>query len=979
MNDDLFGFGTDFFDLELDNRKNQEKLRLKEGELREVTMLFADIRGFTNLSTHYQPEVIHDKMDEIMKIFSRCITFYGGFVDKYMGDGIMALFGAKKATEQDTERAILAALKMQQQLRLYNSLLNRQEAFRDVTLGLRIGINTGLVSVGKVGESREGDFTVYGPEVNLASRMESNAPVNEIMLPFKTMQITEHIFEFEPRGPISVKGIEEAVDCWLVRGIKKEKTARWQKTGQRFIGRDHELETMRNLYSSILNSPAEPRTTFAKKVPMPILCISADAGLGKTRLVYEFERSLISQYQSGPSSLPQPDCCEPDSSAPLFIHAACNGISSTPLNLFTGLLESIFQIRISEATEIKTAKLKQGFSSLAANQPESAAELNDAFNPIAFLLEIKTEDPRLKQSGKDLLLHLIQACETVLTQYLSSQQGRPVLLVLDDLHWIDEASVLALAQFIRQLSSRQSSLSCLLILLYRPDFDPAKSILKDVISTRIDLLPFSREEIRQLLTSYTIGLDIPPQTEERVIALSAGNPFYLEEWCNFINDLPQDDLHEMPVPANLHALILSRLDKLAENLRLLLQKASVIGQEFFIPILRAVEEQLHDTADVEVTLSALEQEALIMKLLGFDLSTYFFKHITTREVAYQTLLMANRKMLHQLTGEAIEMLFADRLDEFYFPLAIHFQKAEITEKARNYTHLAAQAAARIYNNSQAIALYEQLLAYIPADDHASRADTLIRIADIKWLIGAWQEGEDLSHQALDLANAAHDAATQADAQRFLGIACFQRGDMEQAKAHFEGVLAIAEEQKDKKFLCIGNALLGVWHQHHREFDRALVFHQLSLSLSEEIAEPQRSAKTLSNIGLIYMELDDFPKAEEMFQNCLKIAEEHKYQKEISIALGNLGVLKLYQDLIPEAEQLLNAKLALARKMDDKYEQIKALGNLGNIQRDAGNPDIALSFYRQILALRQQIGDKKGMALTQKVIAEEEKKLKNTIE
>jgi len=150
--DDLF-FGSDF----LGDEEPEEKLSLKEGELREVSVLFADIRGFTNISTRFEPEVIHGKMDEIMKIFTRCINFYGGFVDKYIGDGIMALFGAKKATEHDTQRAILSAIKMQEQLRLYNNLLAREPGYEDLVLGLRVGINTGVVSVGKVGQSREGD------------------------------------------------------------------------------------------------------------------------------------------------------------------------------------------------------------------------------------------------------------------------------------------------------------------------------------------------------------------------------------------------------------------------------------------------------------------------------------------------------------------------------------------------------------------------------------------------------------------------------------------------------------------------------------------------------------------------------------------------------------------------------------------------------------------------------------------------------
>ncbi|MDD2331876.1 MAG: adenylate/guanylate cyclase domain-containing protein, partial [Candidatus Cloacimonetes bacterium] len=384
MNNDDILFGTDFFDLELDNKTQKEKLMLREGELREVTILFADIKGFTDLSTHYDPEIIHLKMDEIMKIFSKCITFYGGFVDKYMGDGIMALFGAKKATEQDPQRAILAALKMQQQLRLYNSLLNEQESFREVTLGLRIGINSGLVSVGKVGESREGDFTVYGPEVNLASRMESNAPVNRIMLPDHTKKIIEHIFEFEHRGEIQVKGIEEAINCWTVIGLKTEKAPRWQSSSHKFIGREIELKTLFDAYTQIQSAAA-----ISTEIAVQIIGIQGEPGLGKTRLIYEFEKQI-----------------QTINPKPKILHAACNGICPTPLNLFANLFEAVFGLRISEALDTKKQKLTQGFKALETDNTKQQEALNDALNMIAFLLEIRGNDPRLKQSGKDLLQHL---------------------------------------------------------------------------------------------------------------------------------------------------------------------------------------------------------------------------------------------------------------------------------------------------------------------------------------------------------------------------------------------------------------------------------------------------------------------------------------------------------------------------------------------------------------------------------------------
>ena len=183
------GLFFDFLDITADNESKKDKFKLRSGERREVCILFADVKNSTVLGSQLDPEVFQSKLDPLMKRFTKCINYYGGYVDKYMGDGIMALFGAKHDTEQDTERAVLAALKMIEQLELYNRKLNAELPSQDAAIGVRIGINTGLVVVGKVGEEREGDFTVTGAAVHLAQRMEANAPVGKILLPLQSMQI----------------------------------------------------------------------------------------------------------------------------------------------------------------------------------------------------------------------------------------------------------------------------------------------------------------------------------------------------------------------------------------------------------------------------------------------------------------------------------------------------------------------------------------------------------------------------------------------------------------------------------------------------------------------------------------------------------------------------------------------------------------------------------------------------------------------
>jgi class 3 adenylate cyclase/predicted ATPase len=920
MQDDLF-FGPDF----LSEDEAEQKLSLRDGELREVAVLFADIKGFTNISNLFEPEVIHGKMDEIMKIFSRCVTFYGGFVDKYMGDGIMALFGAKKATEQDTQRCVLAAIKMQEQLRLYNKLLNREPGFETVELGLRVGINTGMVSVGKVGESREGDFTVYGPQVNLASRMESNAPVNRIMMPKKTMEMVKYIFEFESQGLVNVKGMDDAIDCWLVVGQKTEKHSPAKSV---FIGREQELRILAEEYELSRGS-------------LRILGLKGDAGIGKSRLLQEFCSTKIDA---------------------LILQGYCSAISPSPFNLFTRVLENYFRIKHTSPAKEKKAQLIGGLHDLAS-ACDNPTEIHDCMPLIAMLMEVRVPDPRVEQKGKDLLNHLQKAVEVLLLAILSSarKSNKRVILILDDLHLIDAASAQALEFLLERF--QQSVTDILILAIYRVDYTLIKAIGEFEGFREIELMPFTEEQILELLKLYAGAKNLSEVTLKLVSELSAGNPFYLEEWCNYIGNLPKTEMDEYPVPGNLHALILSRLDNLPQNLRLLLHKAAVIGNEFFVEILREVEARLNDPVNIESTLGLLEEHSMIMKLLGFDFSTYFFKHVTTREVAYQTLLHQNRKLLHELTARAIETLFADRIDDYTFALADHYVKAELPDVAMPYLMQGVDKAAKIYDNVLALRLGRKLLESLKDDQQ--RAELLIKLADILWLTGNWAEAAQYIDEA-DLL-VADDSILKCEIYRFNGVASFYTGDFEPALQHFRDGHALAQRLNDKLQLCISQSNLGIWNQHHEKFSEALDYHANSLKLAEELREHQRQAKTFSNLGLIYLEQGRLEDAYTAFEQSLALSRDHRYMRDESIALGNLGWACLHMNKLEDARILMQQKLDLATGMNDKLEIIKALGNLGNISFEEEDYATALSFYERSLALKEKLGNRQEIERSRNAI------------
>jgi len=663
--------------------------------------------------------------------------------------------------------------------------------------------------------------------------------------------------------------------------------------------------------------------------------------LGKTRLVYEFELANAQR------------AC--------FIHGACSAISPSPLNLFTSICETLFRTQLNESPELKKQKLEQGYGNiLKSATSEERKVLLDNKALIAFLLEIKSADERLKQTGADLLAHLSLAIEVLIQAQINAalRENKPLVMVLDDLHWLDEASARVLENLLNKIANAPKLPPIMLILMFRLEYNipPYISVLAQV--NELELKAFNADNIRKMIANHTQDKELSENTIENVVHLSQGNPFFLEEWCNYIEELPQEELKDFPVPTNLQTLILSRLDKLPPALRMLLHKASVIGQEFFVDILRYMESQLHDPIDIDATLRTLVDQSLILQMLGFEYSTYFFKHITTREVAYQTLLLENRKLLHQLCGQAIEELHRDRLEEFHFVLAEHYSKAENVEKAIYYLEKSALSAARVYNNQQALHLYGKMLE-ITALPILMRLEIKLKIADIMWLTGDWKTALPEVQSVLAESEKLDAKACCFEAHRFLGIAAFYMGDPDKSYAEFSEALNLAKGMDDPALMAIATGNMGNWYFQTRQFDQAKSMHQQSLDLAMDTNDVQRQAKTLSNLGMICLEENDLALAEEYFTQSLKLAVQHRLMKEQSIALGNLGWTKMLDEDYEAALPLLQQKLKLAEAMNDKMELIKVLGNIGNLKLELGDKESGKESYQRILELREYLGDEKG--------------------
>lgn len=930
-----------------------EIIELHEGERREVSILFADIKGFTALSERLDPEQVRMILDKLLKLFTLCIKQYGGYVDKYEGDLVMALFGAKVATEQDTERAIHAALQMLDKLKQFNALLTKNSLVAGVELGVRIGINTGLVTTGKIGEEREGDFTVYGDAVNVASRMESNAPVNRIMLPEATMQRVKDVFECEDYGEIWVKGKSKPISVFLVEGLRAKPIQRWQVKRSAYVGREKELVMLDEKYEQVT------RNLSGLGVTKPIVIgIKAPAGLGKSRLIYEFLRNK----EETPGVL--------QTTRISVLYGTTPRVAQHPYCVFTSLVRRYLNISHIDPPSVVKKKLEAGLRTLEADLYDESEiqHLRSILPLMGYLLGVKYDDIRLQLKGRELQPHLQTAIRYFLeaTAAKANRSGLPLLVILEDVHWLDEASQATLDFLMNTLNleekRKQKSFKHLLFLLiYRPEYDVPREVQTEAEFSEIELQPLDENDAEQLIRSMSNDLELPPNVKHQLFEKSAGNPFYIEEWVHLISEMLPSlrATTVLPVPNTLTALILSRIDRLEQDVKLLLQKAAVIGREFFVGVLAEIEKKLQRPEDISAQLDHLEARDFVHRMLGSKYSAYLFKHVITQEVAYNTLLITNRKILHRIVAEVIEEQFADNVKEFYYDLAEHYSKAEIQEKAFEYLKKASEKAEASYENQRAIALHDQVIALARArEDRVTEIDYLLKKGKRLWVIGTWDEQlKKIYEKALHLAEEMHDQKRIARAMLELGrFYWYGKADHNNAMRYFRQVMTVFKAIHDKRgmgrtFSSMGNVykeLLG-------NYTRAIECYQEAINIFQGLNDNTLVPGVTFNMGIAYAQQGDYDKAMACYQTALEINEALGYDKFLfALIICGMGFTYYLKGDYDAAIACYEQFLTGSQEIGSKWLVSSAFGRMGEVHYEQGNYDDALLCYDRAIVIAEEI-------------------------
>lgn len=855
---------------------------------KQATVLFADVSGFTALSERLDAEDVASIMNELWALVDRAIIDHGGRIDKHLGDGIMALWGADVAREDDPEQAVRAALAMRAAVYAFC------ESQR-VPVAMRIGVNTGPALLGTVGTT--GEFTAMGDAVNLASRLEHAAPAGGILISHDTYRHVRGVFSVRPQEPLVVKGKAEPVQTYIVTRAKprafRMATRGVEGVETRMIGREAELLALQSAHTDAIES-SETRVAL----------IVGEAGVGKSRLLYEFDNWLELRPES----------------VYYFKGRGTPNMQSVTHGLFRDLFAFRFGILDSDSTAVALDKFRQGMDGIL--EPEQADVVG---HWLGFDFSASEAVALLPGSG------LAATARVFLTRYFQAlAAGGPVAIFLEDIHWADDPSLdLAL-----HLAKAISAVPLLIVVVARPSFFERHPLWGEgeAALRRINLRPLPKQASRALVDEVLQRVEvIPDRLRELIIDSAEGNPFYVEEMIKMMIEqgviereqqgsdaeetepspdaawrVREDRLENVKVPPTLTRLLQARVDGLPRPEREALQRASVVGRLFWDD---AVADLLQtDLEAVEPAFKTMRERELIFRREHSAFAhtgEYIFKHALLRDVVYETVLLKYRADFHGRVARWLESHAGERRDEYLGLIAEHYIQANEGLKAAPLLEQSGSEALRVGASASARQAFERALALREVAGETSGAvvsSVRIKLGRACERLGNYAAAEAVVRQGLASAREAGDADLESEALAGLSRLAAYRGD-------FDSALALAGEA-----LQLGR-VAGGW---------ALV-HAVGCA------------------GYTAWQTGDMETAAALAEEYLTLARETGDVDVEASAINILGIIAGARGELERSGQLLEEALASARLSNNLYNEAHVLLNLGHVHNLRGDLDVAKSY------------------------------------
>ena len=945
-----------------------------EGERKQVTVLFCDLVGSTSLAERLGPETMHSLLNRFFELALSEVHRYEGTINQFLGDGFMALFGAPISHEDHARRAALAALGLQKLLQEHAAELGGPE---ELEFEVRMGINTGWVVVGGIGDQLRMDYTAIGDTTNLAARLQQLAEPGAILVSEETSRFLQAAARLEPLGPLQVKGKEAPVQAFRLLSIgllQSEQAVLGGMARSPFVGRQREMAILEELRKRAAGGEGQ------------VVGIAAEAGAGKSRLVYEFRRRLWERPV-------------------LFLAGRCisyaGGVPYLPI---------LYMLRnkwgIAETDDVSTVADK-----VTSSLQRAGMDAEETLPYLLQLLGVREGTEKLAELSSQAIQ--ARTFRILRQMILNAGQGNLVVLEIEDLHWVDKTSEDFLAFLVEGLVASRM----LLLATYRSGYRPPW--IEKSYATQVTLSRLNQQESQVVVRSVLGQAGSTEAMVETVLGKAEGNPFFLEELARSVLEHP-----EVSVPDTIQGVVMARVDRLPEEHKRLLQTASVLGREFVLPLLTKVWEQEENLARL---LSELKRWEFFYEEPTAEEPRYLFKHALTQEAVYQTLLKSRRQALHAAAGRAFEQLHAERPEEVYDRLAYHWSEAGDAAKAVRYLVLFAGEAVRRYAHSEAARALREALGHCESLPEAERdrcrltvilrlAESLLplarfpetlelflanrdlvdRLADPAlsgpfyfWLahthsyLGDQEAAASNARLSIEAARRCGDAATEGKAWYVLCRDAFWSGRFSEGIELGREALALLEKSDDPWWQGQAYWVAGFHHyvlgQFEEAFDkmkwaeaiwRALQDPRLDPSWStgyfhaslgdwelgiEECQgglaraqDPLNTAAALGFLGYALLEKGDLPQAIEALEESTGRLREAGMQQLLGWFSAFLAEAYLRSGRADEARDYAYEAVAVTEGVRFRYGSGMAQRALGRIAREEGNPEEAETWLLEAL-------------------------------
>jgi len=885
-------------------------------------VLFVDVSGFTSISERLDPEDVHGLMTRAFELMLAEVHRYEGTVNQFLGDGIMALFGAPIAHEDHARRAVHAALGIQRTLESYRNELERG---RGVQFRVRQGLNTGLVVVGSIGSDLRMDYTAVGDTTNVAARMLQIADAGRIVVAEATHRLVGNYFHTRPLGSLTLKGKTEPVDAWEVISPRSART-RLDVEAERgltpFVGRDRELRVLTECFDKVIAGRGQ------------VVFVVGEPGIGKSRLLLEFQRLLGEQatWVEGRSI------------------SFGRSIAFHPL---IDLLRRTFRIEESDQDSTIIEKIERGVLRLGADLRSTLPYLRHLLAVDPGDVAVQALEPQLRRA---------EVFEAVRRLLLRAAEIWPQVVVFEDAHWMDQAT----EEYVGLLADIIATSRVLMILTYRPGYVPPFGDRS--YYTRVALTALSAEASAEMTRGMLAAERLPDTLQTLIASKAEGNPFFVEEVVKSLQELGAIRLEhgryvltrvldDVVVPDTIQDVIMARIDRLAEAPKKTLQLASVIGREFTRRLLDRISNIRGET---ERFLRELKGIELIYEKSLFPELAYMFKHALTHDVAYNSLLVQRRKELHHLIAMAVEELYADRLTDQYEVLAHHFSKAEDWPRALDYLMKAAEKAAQGFATREALGLYQQALDVAAYLGEAVPAETLMAIhqarADIYMVTSDFAHAHEEGERVLVLARRTDDQVTTAMTLGGMALASLFGQAFDRALGHAREAISLAQAADIKPALARAHTTTGWVHAVHGRLEAADQEFARAREASRGGGDPFYQAISVGLIGELKNFRGELIEASALQSEALRIAREHSLVFPMLYTLFAEGITRTGMGDYTHARALFEEGRALATKVGDEIWLHRLLNCLGWYYIELRDFEHATQFNREGAAGARKRGD-----------------------